>query len=123
VFFVAVVCRLAFFGYFRRTSATALSSSNLLDFVDARYHRNRCAAVIRARTRSPVIGDTAEGACKKRALVDSLVHPDSGVTSVSIALGYDASQFDLDGPCPKSRRATPARAVASRLSSALAATI
>jgi len=28
------------------------------------------------------------------------VHPDSGMASLSIALGHDASQFDLDGPLP-----------------------
>src|SRR5947209_11005967 len=47
-----------------------------------------------------VVGDTVEEAKKKRALLDSLVHPDSGIASLSIALGHDASQFDLDGPLP-----------------------
>jgi alkanesulfonate monooxygenase SsuD/methylene tetrahydromethanopterin reductase-like flavin-dependent oxidoreductase (luciferase family) len=37
-------------------------------------------------------------------------------------LGCDGSQFDLDGPCPRSRRATPARAAGSGSSSAPAAT-
>jgi alkanesulfonate monooxygenase SsuD/methylene tetrahydromethanopterin reductase-like flavin-dependent oxidoreductase (luciferase family) len=37
----------------------------------------------------------------KRALLDSLVHPDSGIASLSIALGHDASVFDLDGPLPE----------------------
>jgi len=48
-----------------------------------------------------VVGDTAEEARTKRALLDSLVHPDSGIASLSIALGCDASQFDLDGPLPE----------------------
>ena len=48
-----------------------------------------------------VVGDTAEEARNKRALLDSLVHPDSGIASLSIALGCDASQFDLDGPLPE----------------------
>ena len=48
-----------------------------------------------------VVGDTAEEARKKRALLDSLVHPDSGIASLSIALGCDASVFDLDGPLPE----------------------
>ena len=48
-----------------------------------------------------VVGDTAEEARKKRARLDSLVHPDSGIASLSIALGCDASQFDLDGPLPE----------------------
>ena len=48
-----------------------------------------------------VVGETAEAARAKRALLDSLVHPDSGVASLSIALGHDASGFDLDGPLPE----------------------
>jgi FMN-dependent oxidoreductase (nitrilotriacetate monooxygenase family) len=47
-----------------------------------------------------VVGETAAEAREKRALLDSLVHPDSGIASLSIALGCDASQFDLDGPLP-----------------------
>jgi FMN-dependent oxidoreductase (nitrilotriacetate monooxygenase family) len=47
-----------------------------------------------------VVGETAAEARDKRALLDSLVHPDSGIASLSIALGYDASGFDLDGPLP-----------------------
>jgi FMN-dependent oxidoreductase (nitrilotriacetate monooxygenase family) len=47
-----------------------------------------------------VVGDSAEEAREKRALLDSLVHPDSGIASLSIALGHDASGFDLDGPLP-----------------------
>src|SRR6478736_7160207 len=48
-----------------------------------------------------VVGDTVEEAQRKRALLDSLVHPDSGSASLSIALGHDASQFDLDAPLPE----------------------
>jgi alkanesulfonate monooxygenase len=48
-----------------------------------------------------VVGDTAEEARQKRALLDSLVHPDSGIASLSIALGHDTSVFDLDGPLPE----------------------
>jgi FMN-dependent oxidoreductase (nitrilotriacetate monooxygenase family) len=48
-----------------------------------------------------VVGETAGEAREKRALLDSLVHPDSGIASLSIALGHDASQFDLDGPLPE----------------------
>ena len=47
-----------------------------------------------------VVGETAEEAQKKRALLDSLVHYDSGIASLSIALGHDASSFDPDGPLP-----------------------
>ena len=47
-----------------------------------------------------VVGDTDEAAQAKRAHLDSLVHSDSGIASLSIALGTDASKFDLDGPLP-----------------------
>jgi FMN-dependent oxidoreductase (nitrilotriacetate monooxygenase family) len=47
-----------------------------------------------------VVGDTEEEAKAKRALLDSGVHSDSGIASLSIALGCDASQFDLDAPLP-----------------------
>jgi FMN-dependent oxidoreductase (nitrilotriacetate monooxygenase family) len=48
-----------------------------------------------------VVGDTEEEAKAKRALLDSRVHPDSGIASLSIALGCDASQFDLDAALPE----------------------
>ncbi|MGF9564828.1 LLM class flavin-dependent oxidoreductase [Neorhizobium sp. JUb45] len=47
-----------------------------------------------------VIGDTVEEAKAKRAKLDSLVHYDSAIASLSIALGHDASGFDPDGPLP-----------------------
>ena len=47
-----------------------------------------------------VIGDSVEEAREKRAKLDSLVHIESAVASLSIALGHDASKFDLDGPLP-----------------------
>jgi FMN-dependent oxidoreductase (nitrilotriacetate monooxygenase family) len=48
-----------------------------------------------------VVGDTVAEARAKREKLDSLVHPDSGIASLSIALGHDASGFDLDGPLPE----------------------
>lgn len=48
-----------------------------------------------------VVGETMEEARRKRALLDTFVHEDSGVASLSIALGCDASGFDLDGPLPE----------------------
>ncbi|WP_200934716.1 LLM class flavin-dependent oxidoreductase [Rhizobium sp. Leaf341] len=48
-----------------------------------------------------IIGDTVEEARQKRALLDSLVHFESGIASLSIALGVDASGFDLDQPLPQ----------------------
>jgi alkanesulfonate monooxygenase SsuD/methylene tetrahydromethanopterin reductase-like flavin-dependent oxidoreductase (luciferase family) len=47
-----------------------------------------------------VVGDTVDEARAKRAHLDSLVHYDSAVASLSIALGTDASKFDPDGPLP-----------------------
>ena len=47
-----------------------------------------------------VVGDTDDEARAKKARLDGLVHPDSGMASLSIALGTDASKFDLDGPLP-----------------------
>ncbi|WP_199086597.1 LLM class flavin-dependent oxidoreductase [Bosea sp. ASV33] len=48
-----------------------------------------------------VVGDSVEEAREKRALLDSFVHYDSAIASLSIALGHDASGFDPDGPLPK----------------------
>jgi FMN-dependent oxidoreductase (nitrilotriacetate monooxygenase family) len=47
-----------------------------------------------------VVGDTLDEARAKRARLDSLVHYDSAIASLSIALGHDASKFDPDGPLP-----------------------
>jgi alkanesulfonate monooxygenase len=41
-----------------------------------------------------------EEAREKRALLDSLVHYDSAIASLSIALGHDARHFDPDAPLP-----------------------
>src|SRR5579875_1571367 len=45
--------------------------------------------------------ETADEAREKRARLDSLVHYDSAIASLSIALGHDASHFDPDGPLPE----------------------
>ncbi len=47
-----------------------------------------------------VVGDTVEEARARRAHLDSLVHYDSAIASLSIALGTDASKFDPDAPLP-----------------------
>ncbi|KAH8656880.1 luciferase-like domain-containing protein [Ilyonectria robusta] len=47
-----------------------------------------------------VIGDTVEDAQAKRLKLDSLVHYDSAIASLSVVLGTDASTFDPDGPLP-----------------------
>ncbi|MGJ7567307.1 LLM class flavin-dependent oxidoreductase [Variovorax sp. GB1R11] len=48
-----------------------------------------------------VVGDTVDEARAIRAKLDSLVHYDSAIASLSIALGHDASKFDPDGPLPE----------------------
>ncbi len=48
-----------------------------------------------------VVGDTVDEARRKRARLDSLVHYDSGIASLSGMLGHDASGFDPDGPLPE----------------------
>ena len=48
-----------------------------------------------------VVDESRDAARDKLATLDSLVHPDSGLASLSIALGHDASGFDLDAPLPE----------------------
>ncbi|EME41634.1 hypothetical protein DOTSEDRAFT_90428 [Dothistroma septosporum NZE10] len=48
-----------------------------------------------------IVGGSAEDAQQKRLLLDSKVHYDSAIASLSIALGCDASQFEPDAPLPK----------------------
>jgi alkanesulfonate monooxygenase SsuD/methylene tetrahydromethanopterin reductase-like flavin-dependent oxidoreductase (luciferase family) len=48
-----------------------------------------------------VLGDTIEEAQAKRLKLDSLVHYDSAIASLSIALGTEASDFDPDRPLPE----------------------
>jgi alkanesulfonate monooxygenase len=47
-----------------------------------------------------VVGESEGEAQEKHALLDSLVHYDSGIRSLSIMLGHDVSGFDPDGPLP-----------------------
>jgi FMN-dependent oxidoreductase (nitrilotriacetate monooxygenase family) len=47
-----------------------------------------------------VIGDSLDEAKQKRARLDSLVHYESAIASLSIALGHDAFGFDPDAPLP-----------------------
>ncbi|MQT13805.1 LLM class flavin-dependent oxidoreductase [Segnochrobactrum spirostomi] len=47
-----------------------------------------------------VVGDSVEEAREKRARLDSLVHYDSAIASLSIALGHDVSKLDPDAPLP-----------------------
>ena len=47
-----------------------------------------------------VVGDSVAEAREKRARLDSLVHYESAIASLSVALGHDASRFDPDAPLP-----------------------
>jgi alkanesulfonate monooxygenase len=47
-----------------------------------------------------VIANTVEEARAKRAKLDSLVHYESAIASLSVLLGHDVSGFDPDGPLP-----------------------
>ncbi|WP_342363106.1 LLM class flavin-dependent oxidoreductase [Terrarubrum flagellatum] len=48
-----------------------------------------------------VVGNSVDEAKEKRARLDSLVHYDNALASLSIALGHDASGFDPDKPLPE----------------------
>ena len=49
-----------------------------------------------------IVGESDEEAREKRAILDSGVHYDSAIASLSIALGTDAAAFDPDAPLPES---------------------
>jgi alkanesulfonate monooxygenase SsuD/methylene tetrahydromethanopterin reductase-like flavin-dependent oxidoreductase (luciferase family) len=48
-----------------------------------------------------IVGETEAEAEEKKARLDGLVHPDSGIPNLSMRLGTDASGFDLDAPLPE----------------------
>jgi FMN-dependent oxidoreductase (nitrilotriacetate monooxygenase family) len=48
-----------------------------------------------------IVGESKAEAEGKKALLDSLVHPDSGLGTLSTMLGTDARAFDLDAPLPE----------------------
>jgi FMN-dependent oxidoreductase (nitrilotriacetate monooxygenase family) len=48
-----------------------------------------------------VVDDTAAEARAKKARLDSLVHPESSIATLSVQLGHDVSGLDLDGPLPE----------------------
>lgn len=62
-----------------------------------------------------VVGDSVEEARAKRARLDSLVHYDSAIASLSIALGHDASRFDPDGPLPDVPETNASRSARERV--------
>jgi alkanesulfonate monooxygenase len=62
-----------------------------------------------------VVGDSVEEARAKRARLDSLVYYESGIASLSIALGHDASGFDPDGPLPEIPQTNASRSSRERV--------
>ncbi|MCK0199076.1 LLM class flavin-dependent oxidoreductase [Ancylobacter sp. 6x-1] len=62
-----------------------------------------------------VLGDTREEAREKRARLDGLVHYDSALASLSIALGLDAARFDPDGPLPEVPETNDSRSARERV--------
>jgi len=62
-----------------------------------------------------VVADTLDEAREKRALLDTLVHYESGIASLSIALGHDVSGFDPDGPLPEIPESNASRSALQRV--------
>jgi FMN-dependent oxidoreductase (nitrilotriacetate monooxygenase family) len=60
-------------------------------------------------------GDTLAEARRKRVLLDSLVHYDSAIASLSGMLGQDASRFDPDGPLPELPETNASRSARERM--------
>ncbi|KAL2869901.1 LLM class flavin-dependent oxidoreductase [Aspergillus lucknowensis] len=57
-----------------------------------------------------IVGESVEDARAKRLALDSLVHYDSAIASLSVALGADASGFDPDGALPAEEALPPTNA-------------
>lgn len=62
-----------------------------------------------------VVGDSLDEAQQKRAVLDTFVHYDSGIASLSIALGHDVSGFDPDGPLPEIPESNASRSARQRI--------
>lgn len=91
------------------TAEVVFGSSRTIE--DARDFYNDVKARVTAAGRSAnhvkilpgalvTVGRTTVEAREKKALLDGLVHPESGIPNLSIRLGIDASAFDLDAPLP-----------------------
>ncbi len=62
-----------------------------------------------------VVGDSLADARARRAHLDGLVHADSGIASLSAALGHDVSGADLDGPLPEIPQSNASRSARDRI--------
>ena len=91
------------------TAEVVFSSPNTLD--DGQRYYADVKGRMAACGRSPdqlkilpgafvVVGDSLAEARAKKTRLDSLVHPDSGIATLSVLLGHDVSGFELDGPLP-----------------------
>ena len=60
-----------------------------------------------------VVGETEQAAREKRARLDGLVHYESAIAALSIALGHDASRFDPDAPLPEIPETNASKSAAS----------
>lgn len=48
-----------------------------------------------------IVGDTLAEARALKKKLDSLIHPESAISSLSVLLGHDVSGYPLDGPLPE----------------------
>ncbi len=62
-----------------------------------------------------IVGESMAEANAKKQLLDSLVHPDSGMAALSIALGTDASGFDLNAPLPPTPETNASKSARERV--------
>ena len=62
-----------------------------------------------------VVGATLAEARAKKEKLDALVHPDSGLASLSVLLGTDARGFDLDKPLPPIPESNASKSARARL--------
>ncbi|MBV9636467.1 MAG: LLM class flavin-dependent oxidoreductase [Methylobacteriaceae bacterium] len=62
-----------------------------------------------------VVGDSVDEAREKRARLDGLVHYESAIASLSIALGHDAAGFDPDGLLPDIPETNASRSARNRV--------
>lgn len=62
-----------------------------------------------------VVGDTVAEARARRAQLDSLVHNESAIASLSIALGHDVSGLDPDAPLPEIPETNASRSARERV--------
>ena len=105
-------------------SELIFSSANNLSAAQAYYAdvKKRAAAAGRSAellTVLPgcfvIVGDTEAEARAKKTKLDSLVHPDSGLATLSVLLGHDVSAMDLDAPLPEIPESNASRSSRKRL--------